>query len=179
MRFLTAAECHEWVEIHSPPPSKKSPEVHIEIPPNLSITERLCEALVDWIGFKADKLFRLVRWDNYPPTDLNLMMTFRRGIGQSSPIDAFPGFEVNGTRNFGEHYDDRTVADIETESTLFWMLTITASLSWSGSLFGSNQQDSFHVWDNVIVVKSDIKSRRAEVMRIAEGRNLGARELYP
>jgi hypothetical protein len=104
-----------------------------------------CESILAWLPDGAQRLLWLSRWDTYPPGEVVLIETIRRGCGEQRGLYDSPGhlFEPTSYAN----YDDRAPTEIAEAALMTSLFMLAASLGWDAAVFSQQCDDYISVSD--------------------------------
>lgn len=122
---------------------------HLEI--DASKLVYLSTQLVDWLPNDCERMLWLRNWHTYPPDQVILFETVRRGCEETRSIIDAPGHLFQSSAYDRQDYESRTNYDHKENATMWGLLLLMILLNWDGYLFAANR-DYVELFDNALAI---------------------------
>lgn len=127
----------------------------------LRISE-FCREALDWLPVGQERLLIVSGWSAYPPDQLRIFETIRRGCGVSDSLESAPGHLFASTKRPNTDYDDRLDLDVDEETTAMWLMGLMLDWAWEGYAVVRGCSDGIFLGDGFICFDSLEPARIAE-----------------
>src|SRR5579863_3584204 len=143
MRCLSAEECRSWLapsglvldqnlRVEEPDEGMQRPPRYYVIPGVKLNLPDLSRRLLDWMPAGRERLLIVSDWWDYPPDQLHIFETIRKGSGVPQRLAEAPGHVFASTKTDATDYDNRPLVDVEEESIAMWLMSLMLEWTWEG-----------------------------------------------
>lgn len=126
-----------------------------------------------------ERLLIVSSWHPYPPDQVQIFETIRKGCGASHALRDTPGHLFLSTKDDATWYDDRPSIDVQEESVAMWLMGLMLEWAWEGYAFVKGCREIVRLGDGFVEFLGGDPARRDAAISLLGEFGLKPRDTFP